>query len=340
MVRTFPNDVLSVQAKVAQCRVQEETVRRVFLTVALILVAVSATAEPQVEKNIVYGMYSGLALLMDVHHPEKPNGYGVVLIPGSGWHTTQAYDASPIKDGGSALFVSIPPLLNAGYTLFVINHRAAPRFRYPAAVEDAQRAVRFVRFHAESYRINAERVGAVGYSSGAHLAALLGVLDGLGTPTDPDPVNRLSARVQSVVASATPTDLARFDTGSGVANVVSFMGQLRPTNLSPRLSEGGASLQESVEAKAYRAASPITYVSPTSAPLLLMQGDADETVPFHQAELMVDAARKAGAEVKLIRVPGGGHGFARDLSKHPEWPDVLGETVGWLDQHLKTAAGK
>jgi acetyl esterase/lipase len=315
--------------------------RRVFLTVTLILlVAVPTTAEPQVEKNIVYGMYSGLALLMDVHHPERPNGYGLVLIPGSGWHTTQAYDASPIKDGGSALFVSIPPLLDAGYTLFVINHRAAPRFRYPAAVEDAQRAVRFVRFHAEGYRINAERVGAVGYSSGAHLAALLGVLDGLGTPTDPDPVNRVSARVQSVVASATPTDLARFDSGSGVANVVSFMGQLRPTSLSPRLLEGGTSLQESVEAKAYRAASPITYVSRTSAPLLLMQGDADETVPFHQAELMVDAARKAGAEVKLIRVPGGGHGFARDLSKHPEWPDVLGETVRWLDQHLKAAAGK
>jgi acetyl esterase/lipase len=318
-------------------------VRRVFLAVTMILlVAVRATAAPGpgVEKNIVYGMYSGLALLMDVHHPEKPNGYGLVLIPGSGWHTTQAYDASPIKDGGSALFVSIPPLLDAGYTLFVINHRAAPRFRYPAAVEDAQRAVRFVRFHAEGYRINAERVAAVGYSSGAHLAALLGVLDGLGTPTDPDPVNRVSARVQSVVASATPTDLARFDTGAGVANVVSFMGQLRPSSLSPRLVEGGASSQESVEAKAYRAASPITYVSSTSAPLLLIQGDADETVPFHQAELMIDAARKAGAEVKLIRVPGGGHGFARDLAKHPEWPDVLGETVQWLDRHLKTTAGK
>ena len=142
-------------------------------------------------------MYSGLALLMDVHHPEKPNGYGLVLIPGSGWHTSQAYDARPLKDGPSAIFVSVPPLLNAGYTLFLINHRSAPRFRYPAAVEDVQRAVRFVRFHAKEYGISAERVGAVGYSSGAHLAALLGLLDGAGNPADLDPVNRVSARVQS-----------------------------------------------------------------------------------------------------------------------------------------------
>jgi acetyl esterase/lipase len=306
-------------------------VRRIFLAVTLVLlVAVLATAESRLEKNVAYGMYSGLALLMDVHHPEKPNGYGLVLIPGSGWHTSRAYDARPLKDGPSAIFVSVPPLLNAGYTLFLINHRSAPRFRYPAAVEDVQRAVRFVRFHAKEYGISAERVGAVGYSSGAHLAALLGLLDGAGTPADLDPVNRVSARVQSVVASATPTDLTRFDTGSGVANVVSFMGQLRPA--------GGTPLQESVEVKAYRAASPITYVSRGSAPLLLMHGDADETVPFRQAELMLDAARGAGAEVKLIRLPGGTHSFPRELAKYPDWPDVLGETVRWLDQSLKRTA--
>jgi acetyl esterase/lipase len=111
------------------------------------------------------------------------------------------------------------PRLSGGHHV-VINHRSAPRFRYPAAVEDAQRAVRFVRFHAKEYGINAERLGAVGSSSGAPLAALLGVLDGTGTAADPDPVNRVSARVQSVVASATPTDLMRD------ANdfVVSFMG--------------------------------------------------------------------------------------------------------------------
>ena len=69
--------------------------------------------------------------------------------------------------------------------------------------------------------------------------------------------------------------------------------------------------------------------------MLLFHGDADETVPFHQSELMVAAMRKAGAEVKFVRLPGGGHGFAGETARHPEWPDFLGETVRWLDQRLR-----
>ncbi len=58
---------------------------RILIAVTMVLFIPNLTlAELRVDKNIVYGMYSGLALLMDVHHPETPNGYGVVLIPGSG----------------------------------------------------------------------------------------------------------------------------------------------------------------------------------------------------------------------------------------------------------------
>ena len=42
-------------------------------------------APNRVERNVVYGMYSGLALLLDVHRPAKPNGFGIVFISGSGW---------------------------------------------------------------------------------------------------------------------------------------------------------------------------------------------------------------------------------------------------------------
>src|SRR5262249_19905327 len=94
----------------------------------------------RIDKNVVYGMYSGLALLMDVYHAEKPNGYGVVWINGSGWNAPLAWDAPALKDRGAAA-----KLYNSGYTVFVINHRQTPRFQYPAPLEDAQRAVRFIR---------------------------------------------------------------------------------------------------------------------------------------------------------------------------------------------------
>jgi dipeptidyl aminopeptidase/acylaminoacyl peptidase len=63
-------------------------------------------------------------------------------------------------------------------------------------------------------------------------------------------------------------------------------------------------------------------------------------VPFSQAELMVSAMQRANGEVKLLRVPKGEHRFPLDVSEHPEWPDVFGEMVRWLDGHLKRAGTK
>ena len=55
------------------------------------------TAQSRVDSNVVYGMHSGLALLMDVHKPAQSNGFGVVVIPGSGWHAPLTYDARPLN---------------------------------------------------------------------------------------------------------------------------------------------------------------------------------------------------------------------------------------------------
>src|SRR5947208_3557528 len=118
----------------------------------LLLAAVTQAAPPRIESNVIYGMYSGLALLMEVYYPEQPNGYGVVFISGSGWHAPQEYSAEPLSKGAQGKLYA-PRLAAAGYTVFSISHRAAPRFRYPAAVEDAQRAVRYVRHHAARYNI-------------------------------------------------------------------------------------------------------------------------------------------------------------------------------------------
>lgn len=136
----------------------------VFLVV--FMAASHVSAQSRVEKNVIYGMYSGLALLMDVHRAEKPNGYGVIFVSGSGWHAPLTYGAVGLKEGQIGEWG--PPLLRAGYTVFAINHRAAPRFHYPAAVDDVQRAVRFIRHHARQFGINPSRLGAVAGSSGAH----------------------------------------------------------------------------------------------------------------------------------------------------------------------------
>jgi acetyl esterase/lipase len=302
--------------------------RYTALKIAAILVVVglpSASAQTPTEPNVIYGMYSGLALLMDVYRPEQPNGHGVIFVAGSGWQAALEYNAVGLKDGTGQTTAWLPPLLRAGYTVFAINHRSTPRFHYPAPLEDVQRAVRFVRHHAKRFGIQPMSIGALGGSSGAHLTGLTAMLAAPGNNDDPDPVNREPATLQCIALRAAPIDLGRMGTAAG-SGAIALLMQL-PT-------AGPAT------AKAYAAASPITHVSRLSPPTLLLHGDADETVPYQQSIAMETALRGANVPVKLVTAPGGAHGptFAVKGKAHPELATYTTDVVRWFDQHLKNQA--
>ena len=281
----------------------------------LVLAATWAVAaDSTVQSNVVYGMYSGTALLMDVHRPATPNGYGIVYVSGSGWTSPMAYSSWELKSNAQSLQYA-KPLVTAGYTVFTLNHRSLPRFHHPAAVEDVQRAVRFVRHNAVMFGIRADRIGAAGGSSGGHLASMLGTLDGKGNPGDPDPVERESAKVQCVVARAAPTNLLKLQGNAYVGLRV------------PEPAE-----KNSIEYRTIFEASPISHVSPEDPPFLLMHGDKDESVPFAQSEEFENALKASGVIVKLLRVDGAGHGPSFPGATNP--PDYLGEMVRWFNQYL------
>ncbi|MGI9257732.1 MAG: prolyl oligopeptidase family serine peptidase [Gammaproteobacteria bacterium] len=281
-------------------------------------------AEARVETNVIYGMYSGLALLMDIHYPEQPNGYGIVFIPGSGWTAPLSPDAAPLKQGVERPHLGGSALLDAGYTLFSINHRAVPRFHYPAPVEDAQRAVRYVRHNAADFGIDPDRIGASGGSSGGHLASMVGVLDGDGSPGASSPVDRESSKVQTVAVLYPPTDFIEIVRGGG---------QGAPL-LAPSLNRRQLQNEpNSDEARIFREASPTTYVSPDDPPFLLIHGDQDPVVPYAQSEVLEAALKANGIPVELIRMPGGGHGAS--VSAGPDAPDYLAPMVEWFDTYLK-----
>ena len=291
----------------------------VFFSALLVLVIPRISmGDARVESNVIYSMYSGLALLMDVHHPDNPNGYGIVKIGGNGFHSPLSPDARSLKEQSSE---AATELLERGYTLFSINHRTAPRFRYPAAVEDAQRAVRFVRYHAERYGIDPNRIGAFGVSSGGYLVSMLGVLDGNGDAESTSLIDRESAKVQVVAAMCPATDLAQFVSGEGGDKAVigSFIGaRLR-------------SDPESEEALLYAQASPTNHVTPDDPPFLLIHGDADQTVPYSQSQLLEAGLTKQGVTAELITIPGGGHGA---------WlsGEYFDDIADWFDTHLRDAS--
>ena len=310
--------------------------RRLIVTFGVVLVTAPQItfAQARVDNNVVYGMYSGLGLLMDVYRPAQPNGIGIIAVQGSGYYSPMRYDATQLK---ATVTGPAKRFAEAGYTVFAINHRQTPRFRYPAPIEDAQRAVRFIRSHASDYGIAPDKIGAWGASSGGHLVELLGTMDGKGDPSDSDPVNRVSAKVQAVVALFAPSDLMlMFSTTdhTGMGAITSFMGfsyqdpGVLPPGLRPR--------PDDVENRQYREASPITHVTADDAPMLLIHGDEDVVVPIKQSEIMESALKQAGVTAKFIRVPGGKHGPNFLFSAgDTRLPDHMGEAVRWFDAYLK-----
>ena len=293
------------------------------LLTAFLLVA--ATSSARTEANVVYAMRGGLAMLMDVHYPSQSNGYGIVFISGSGWHAALSYDATPLKDSGFARRY-VPPLTAGGFTVFVINHRAAPRYRYPMPLEDAQRAVRFVRRNAATFGIDAERIGGVGGSSGGHLISMLGVLDGHGDLGSQDPIERESAKLQAVFARAAPTDLTKVRRRFSSASVSSLMGLRLGRNDPPN----------TVEHRTFWEASPAAHVSPDDPPFLLVHGTADDRVPYERSTEFAARLRADGIATEVVTVDGGGHGATFPGAPSP--PDYLGAMVTFFETHLSRGA--
>ena len=64
---------------------------RVLVLLIFLAGSIPGNAETAIERNVVFGMYSGLALLMDVYAPDQPNGYGLIMIPGSGCYRHLRY---------------------------------------------------------------------------------------------------------------------------------------------------------------------------------------------------------------------------------------------------------
>jgi acetyl esterase/lipase len=98
---------------------------------------------------------------------DKRSNGAVVIFPGGAYVGLADHEGA-----GYAEF-----LANNGITAFVVKYRVAPH-KFPLELLDARRAVRWVRFHAEEYRVDKERIAVMGSSAGGHLAALVSTYRG------------------------------------------------------------------------------------------------------------------------------------------------------------------
>jgi acetyl esterase/lipase len=273
-------------------------------------------------RDVIYGRKAGLALTLDVLAPQKPNGLGLIFIISGGWISS----AQSIEPAGYAEF------LRRGYTVFTVVHGSQPTFTIPEIVEDVHRAVRFVRFHAREYGIDPDRLGISGASSGGHLALMMAVTGGAGDPLSRDPVDRVSSRVSAVACFFPPTDFLNWGEAGRVLDVHRLQPPFRAAVDFHEFDMVRATYRPITEERRVRdilrQVSPVTHVSSSTPPTLLIHGDKDELVPLQQSEIMVARLKAAGVPTKLIVKPGGGHGWLTLLQD----AELLAD---WFDRYLK-----
>jgi acetyl esterase/lipase len=299
-------------------------VQRGIVAVAALLVSAMAIradeAQPYTRtRDVIYGRKFGMALTLDVFTPTaNPNGIGIIAVASGGWFSRVGL----INPGFYA------PFLQRGYTVFAVVHGSQPKFTIPEIIEDMNRSVRFIRYHAKDYHIDPERLGIVGASAGGHLSLMQGMAGEMGDPDAPDPVDRVSSRVQAVAAFFPPTDLLNYGEKGREMLARSFQKPFTAA-VDYRVFDDEKKLyvpvtDEKEQREISRRISPITHVSSDDPPTLLFHGDKDDLVPLQQSEEMLAKLKEAGVTAQLIVRKGEGHGWKtipRDLALCADWFD-------------------
>jgi len=279
------------------------------------------------QRDVIYDRKHGMALTMDIFTPADAKGIGVLWIISSSGRSDPAKIDTPRHQR------CIQPFLDRGYTVFAVIHSSAPRFSLPDMIADIHRAVRFVRYRADDFGIQADHIAIAGASAGGTLSLLIGTSGQACDPNNPDPIERQSSNVQAVGSFFAPTDWCNFDNQGN--NVIDFQKkQYGFIDSSFRFCEFDQKQQvyrpltdtKQIQ-KVLTECSPIAHVSRDDAPTLIIHGDADPFIPFHQSQRMVDKLREKDIPAKLILREGKGHGWTN-------WEKDTELIADWFDKYL------
>jgi acetyl esterase/lipase len=294
-----------------------------MFVLVLVPALASRAAEPAAGKmipDITYSTIGTTKLQLDLVVPSTPGPHPcVVCFHGGAWKAGSRKDLTKpalFSPANHKDFGLLETLARNGYAAASVSYRLAPQSKFPAQIEDAKTAVRFLRTNAKKYDLDVDRFGALGFSAGGHIAALLGTTDsnaGFDTKDYPN----VSSRVQVVVDFFGPADLALYADTPGIesAFMVPLLGKECQT-----------------DPKCYKRASPIEYVTKDDPPVLILHGNVDVVVPIIHSENFKKKLDEVGVPNEFVRYKGKGHGWTGETVD-----DSARETLKFLNAHLKKA---
>ncbi len=203
-----------------------------------------------------------------------------------------------------------------GFVAASAGYRLSGAAQFPAQIEDCKCAVRFLRANAAEFGIDPARIGAMGSSSGGHLAALLALTAGRDVYAARGGWENFTDHVAAVC------DLC------GVSDFLRMPPKQFPDELSSTARLFGGTLEELRDK--YAEASPVNHAHEGAPPFLLVHGDADELVPPEQSAILFEALKNAGADATLHLVKGAGHGSQNVVNA-----EVRALILAFFERHLK-----
>jgi acetyl esterase/lipase len=263
-------------------------------------------------KDITYAMVENAPLGLDLHMPagvSKPPL--LVWVHGGAW--SAGTKAQYPKD-----FVA------RGFAVASLDFRQTTQAPFPANVLDIKAAVRFLRAKAGDYGYSADKIAIAGASSGAHLAALVGVTNG-------------DARLEGKEGNY-------LDQSSSVQAIVSYFGASDLNTILAQSTPFGLKVREPALERLLGAlpdkakdlaslASPVTHIDKTDPPLLLLHGDLDPQMPINQSHELQGAYQNAGLDVDFYVVHGAAHGGDAFFSG-----DRLDRAIAFLNRTIGSGA--
>jgi len=239
-------------------------------------------------------------LTLRLADPAKANGTAVIVCPGGGYGgLAMDHEGKQIADW----------LNGHGISAFILKYRLGPRYRHPAPLQDAQRAIRMVRTRSKEFRIEPNRIGIWGFSAGGHLASTTGTHFDDGKPDAAEAIDRASSRPDFMIL-AYP--------------VISFVTEYVHVGSRRNL------LGEPFEPAQAELLSNETQVTARTPPTFLFHTDADTGVPPENSVLFYLALRKAKVPAEMHIYQNGRHG----VGLAPTDP-VLSSWAGRLQDWLK-----
>jgi acetyl esterase/lipase len=266
-------------------------------------------------------------LHLDLYYPTpKPAGTCPVIIytHGGGWAA-----GSKLGAGNGSFAVVFKKLLEQGFAVASVEYRLYRPDNDVAmrdCVIDAKDAVRYLAKTSAALGLDPNRFFIFGDSAGGQIAQLLLLSSPESLPGAPELVGA-AYRILAGVSWYGPCDFEKTDLFNH-DDRADFHDRF-----GPRILRTDADAQEKLAR--YREMSPINYLTSRSAPLLMIQGDQDTTIPVKHAYYMKEKAVATRAPVETMIIRNAGHNWRQVGSPiEPSLAAIMQRTVAFFSAHL------